>query len=233
MQALLACCFSYLELIDDMVGEVVATLKEEGLYDQTAIVFTTDHGDMAKSHGYISKGGYPYQEIYHLPMLFKPPTPSESRTTGGHRRVSAPANHMDVTATLLHLMAGEEQERMGPQQLHGKSLLPLLQGDDWYKSVHYAEFHGDWFGHYSSRFVTDGRWKVVWNLGDLCELYDLQEDPHELTNRFYDPAYRAVRDRYFDMLLDEARRYGDGQVGIFSATVEQQIVDLMGQPLPQ
>ena len=233
LQALLACCFSYLELIDDMVGEVVATLKEEGLYDQTAIVFTTDHGDMAKSHGYISKGGYPYQEIYHLPMLFKPPTPSESRTTGGHRRVSAPANHMDVTATLLHLMAGEEQERMGPQQLHGKSLLPLLQGSDWYKSVHYAEFHGDWFGHYSSRFVTDGRWKLVWNLGDLCELYDLQEDPHELANRFYDPAYRAVRDRYFDVLLDEAQRYGDGQVGIFSATVEQQIVDLMGQPLPQ
>ena len=73
LQALLACCFSYLELIDGMVGEVVATLKEQGLYDQTAIVFTTDHGDMAKSHGYISKGGYPYQEIYHLPMLFKPP----------------------------------------------------------------------------------------------------------------------------------------------------------------
>ena len=232
MQALLACCFSYLELIDDMVGEVVATLKEEGLYDQTAIVFTTDHGDMAKSHGYISKGGYPYQEIYHLPMLFKLPASSESRLAG-RRQVSAPANHMDVTATLLHLIAGEEQERMGPQRLHGKSLLPLLQGGDWYKSVHYAEFHGDWYGHYSSRFVTDGRWKVVWNLGDLCELYDLQEDPHELTNRFYDPAYRAVRDRYFDMLLDEAQRYGDGQVGIFSAAVEQQIVDLMGQPLPQ
>ena len=161
-------------------------------------------------------------------MLFKPPAPSESR------RVSAPANHMDVTATLLHLMSGEEQEQMGPQQLHGRSLLPLLHSEaDWYKPAHYGEFHGDWFGHYSSRFVTDGRWKVVWNLGDLCELYDLQEDPHELTNRFYEPAYHAVRDRYFDTLLDEARRYEDGQVGIFSAAVEQQIADLMGAPLPQ
>ena len=74
---------------------------------------------------------------------------------------------------------------------------------------------------------------MVWNLGDLCELYDLQEDPHELTNRFYEPAYRAVRDRYFDTLLDEAQRYGDAQVGVFSAAVEQQIADLMGQPLPQ
>ena len=45
LQALLACCFSYLELIDGMVGEVVATLKEQGLYDQTAVVFTTDHGE--------------------------------------------------------------------------------------------------------------------------------------------------------------------------------------------
>ena len=46
--------------------------------------------------------------------------------------------------------------------------------------MHYAEYHGDWYGHYSARMVTDGRWKLVWNLTDLCELYDLENDPHEL-----------------------------------------------------
>ena len=227
LKELLACCFSYIELIDCMVGEVVATLRELGLYDQTAIVFTADHGDMAKSHGFISKGAYPYQEIYHLPMLFKPPMPA------GGQRVSVPANHMDVTATLLHLMSGEEQETMGPQQLHGKSLLPLLQGsNEWYKAVHYAEFHADTYGHYSSRMVTDGRWKLAWNLGDLSEMYDLEDDPHEMTNLFYDRAYREVRDRYFATLLDEAQRYEDGQVELFSSALEQQVADLMGQPLP-
>ena len=48
---MLACCFSYIELIDQMVGEVVSTLKRLDLYDDTAIIFTADHGDMAGSHG--------------------------------------------------------------------------------------------------------------------------------------------------------------------------------------
>ena len=60
--------------------------------------------------------------------------------------------------------------------------------------------------------VTDGRWKLVWNLTDLCELYDLENDPHELDNRFYDPACDEVRAACFDYLLAEARRTGDAHV---------------------
>jgi hypothetical protein len=71
--------------------------------------------------------------------------------------------------------------------------------------------------------VTDGRWKLVWNFSDLCELYDLEADPHELRNRFYDPACRDVRDRYAAALLAEARRLGDGQALAQSITVEAQL----------
>ena len=53
-----------------------------------------------------------------------------------------------------------------------------------------------------------------------------------MTNLFYDRAYREVRDRYFATLLDEAQRYEDGQVELFSSALEQQVADLMGQPLP-
>ena len=73
LKDLLSACFSYLELVDAQVGEVVRTLKELGLYDETAIILTADHGDMAGSHGYLSKGAYMYDEIYRVPMLFKPP----------------------------------------------------------------------------------------------------------------------------------------------------------------
>ena len=73
LQELLACCYSYLELIDQMVGEVVATLKDAGLYEETAIVFTADHGDMAGSHGMMNKGAYMYDEIYRIPLLVKAP----------------------------------------------------------------------------------------------------------------------------------------------------------------
>ena len=51
----------------------------------------------------------------------------------------------------------------------------------------------------------------MWNYGDLNELYDLQEDPHELTNLYYDPSCRETRDSYWEKLLAEATRFEDGQ----------------------
>lgn len=215
LKELLACCFSYLELIDAMVGEVVATLKELNLYDETVIVFTADHGDMAGSHGLTNKGGYMYDEIYRIPLLVK--TAGQAR----RQRVDAPVHLMDITATWLHLMSGEEQTGMLGQGLHGQSLLPLIEGSaEWPRRMHYAEYHGDWYGHYSSRMVTDGRWKLVWNLTDLCELYDLEDDPHELRNRFYDPGYEEIRASCFAYLKAEAERTGDAQLRLLSPEIE-------------
>ncbi|MHB0936585.1 MAG: sulfatase-like hydrolase/transferase [Armatimonadota bacterium] len=212
---MLAHCFSYLELIDQQVGEVVADLRALDLYDDTAIVFTADHGDMAGSHGLSSKGAYMYDEIYRIPLLVKPagaPAP---------RRTAAPVQLMDITATLAHLMAGEAVPALGAQPLDGQSLAPLLAGGtDWPRQVHYAEYHGDWYGHYSSRMVTDGTCKLVWNLSDLCELYDLANDPHELHNRFDDPAAREARDHYFALLIEEGRRTGDAHIALLRPEVE-------------
>ena len=215
LKALLACCFTYIELIDRMVGEVVATLTQQGLYDDTAIIFTADHGDMAGSHGLMNKGAYMYDEIYRIPLLVKAPGTPQSK------RSAAFVHLMDVTATCLHLMAGDNQESVMGQGLHGESLLPLIQGNtEWDRAMHYAECHGDWYGHYSSRMVTDGRWKLVWNLTDLCELYDLENDPHELDNRFYDPGLEAVRVTYFEYLTAEAQRTGDAQLRLLKPEVE-------------
>ncbi|MFO7946854.1 MAG: sulfatase-like hydrolase/transferase [Armatimonadota bacterium] len=216
----LACCFSYVELIDAMVGEVCDTLKALGVYDDTTVIFTTDHGDMAGSHGFPSKGSYMYNEVYHIPMVVKPAGGSQVK------RVDRPVHLMDATATVLHALTGTPQQAMASQELQGQSLLPLTSGlDDWDRQVHYAEYHGDWFGHYSARMVTDGSWKLVWNLTDLCELYHLDEDPAEMDNLFYDPAYRQVRDRMMETLLEEAKRLGDGQMRLYHPHIEEAIED--------
>ena len=213
----LACCFSYLELIDMLVGEVLSELKEAGQYEDTTVVFTADHGDMAGAHGFTSKGAYMYDEIYRIPMIIKPAGP-----TGAARRTAAPVHLMDLTATIMDLVAGEPVQAMDTHPLHGESLLPFLSGTPpWERAVHYAEYHGDWYGHYSSRMVTDGRWKLVWNLSDFCELYDLEHDPHELTNRFYEPAQRPTREHYFSLLMAEAARYEDKHVALLDPAVEE------------
>jgi arylsulfatase A-like enzyme len=215
----LACCFSYVELIDTMVGEIVATLRELGVYDETTVVFTTDHGDMAGSHGFGGKGAIMYEELYHIPLIVRPAGGTQTQ------RSDAPVNLMDVTSTCLHALTGTEQSGMDGQELQGHSLLPLTEGrTDWPREFSYSQYHGDWYGHYSSRMITDGEWKLVWNLTDLCELYDLRNDPHELENRFYDPACAATRDYYLEALQSEAARLGDGHVRYYIPDVEIDLV---------
>lgn len=211
---LLAGLFSYMELIDEQVGRVLEALEESGLAEDTTVVFTADHGDMAGAHGFLSKGGYMYDETARIPMIVRPAGGT------GPQRLSAPVHLMDLTATIMHTMAGEPVTAMATHDLHGQSLLPLIDGGEWPREVHYAEYHGDWYGHYSARMVTDGRWKLVYNLTDYCELYDLEADPGELENRFYDASVRDVRDRYLALLFAEARRLGDGHLRLFSPDVE-------------
>jgi arylsulfatase A-like enzyme len=229
LQELLACCFSYVELIDEQVGRVVATLKELGLYEDTTVILAADHGDMAGSHGFISKGGYSYDEIYRVPLIVKPAassvdasTPATAPAPGRH--VQAPVNLLDVTATIAHQMQGQEVASFGGPGLQGASLAPLLCGQaDSLRPVHYGEFHGDWYGHYSIRMVTDGDWKLAWNLTDLCELYDLRHDPDELHNLFYVPQHRQTRDHYMDLLIAEAARLDDAHVKLLTPQIEDQI----------
>ena len=224
----LAYNFSYIELIDEQIGRVVDELKRSGLYDETAIVFTADHGDMAGSHGFVSKGGYMYDEIYRIPLLIRVPRVAAAR------KEREPVNLTDITATVADALRGGASAGAGvaapeslalPQHaasepLHGQSLLPMLRGGaSWHRPVAYCEYHGDWYGHYSSRMVSDADWKLVWNLTDLCELYDLNDDPHELTNLFYSDrsGLAQVREIYFERLRAEAVRTFDGQLELRQA----------------
>jgi arylsulfatase A-like enzyme len=213
----LACNFSYIELIDHLVGRLVERLQELGLYDSTAIVFTADHGDMAGSHGFASKGAYMYDEIYRVPMLVRVPG------ARARRAEREPVNLTDVTATAAHLVAGRPVATFGSGPLHGQSMVDFACGRaPWPRPVHFAQYHGDWYGHYSSRMVTDGDWKLVWNLTDRCELYDLRADPDELRNRFYapDPGCDRARRHYFELLTAEAGRYGDAQLDLLVPDLE-------------
>jgi len=119
-----ACIYSYIELIDHELGRVVAKLKAEGQYDNSLIVFTSDHGDMRGAHGMFSKGAYIYDEIYRIAMVIKPPANIDAPA----RIERAPVTLTDLTATMLHVLTGEEQSTIGENTLHGSSLLPLLSG---------------------------------------------------------------------------------------------------------
>jgi len=157
-------------------------LRETGAYDNTIIVFTSDHGDMLGGHGLAAKGITPYEEVYNIPLVMRAP--------GMPASGSCPhlAGLPDFGPTLLDLCGAEPLE-----MAQRRSMRPLLEADavtaDWQDA--YAEFFGQRFVH-TQRLVWHGDWKYVFSPGGIDELYNLADDPHETRNRIDDPTGRGI-----------------------------------------
>ncbi len=186
-----AAYWAVITFIDNEVGRIIHTLKETGQYENTIIVFTSDHGDMLGGHGLITKGvGTSYEEVYNIPLIIRVP-----EMTNGCEDDQALTSLVDLAPTLLDLCGAEP---LGSAQ--GKSLCPRLEGKanaHEYRDA-YAEFFGQRFV-YTQRIVWHDNWKYVFNPGGIDELYNLEEDPHERCNLAEEPIHR-------EMLLEMTRR---------------------------
>ena len=178
-------------LIDSQVGRIIDVLKETGQYENTIILFTSDHGDMLGGHGLATKGvGTPYEEVYNIPLIVRvpgmPARGEDDRTL---------TSLVDLAPTLLDLCGAEPLPAA-----QGQSLRPVLEGradaDDWRDA--YAEFFGQRFV-YTQRIVWHDGWKYVFSPGGIDELYDLAADPHERLNLADDPTHR-------DTLIEMVKR---------------------------
>ncbi len=187
-------------LADSMVGMISDALDEVGVADNTAVVFSSEHGDMAGDHRMLEKRTF-YEEASRVPLLMRVPWLSQSA-----RKIEGSAGHIDLIPTLLDLM-GESP----PAHLQGKSLAPVLSGDaDLSDNEVFIQWNGlspdmedralGWpqinrMLNNSWRSVVVDRWKLNLCAADQCELFDLRSDPHETRNLFDDPAQRdRVRD---------------------------------------
>jgi len=178
-----AAYWALITFLDAECGRIIGALKETGLYEDTIIVVTADHGDMLGAHGLATKGiGTGYEEVYNVPLIVRVPG-MRTGEDAVHR-----ASLVDVAPTLLDLCGAAPLETC-----HGRSLRPVLDGTadpaQWQDA--YAEFFGQRFV-YTQRLVWHGDWKYIFNPGGVDELYNLSEDPHEQHNRAADPACREV-----------------------------------------
>ena len=184
----------FMTLIDDQIGRILDALDDLGLAEETAVVHTADHGDLAGSHRLFNKGPMMYEETYRIPLVVRWPGTVEPGS-----RSEAFVRLQDLMPTFL-----EWADVDVPAGLHARSIQPLLRGeapDDWPDSV-YAQYHGDEFGLYSQRMVRTDRYKFVYNGPDRNELYDLDADPHELQNLVDHPAYGSVRSEMARRLIE-------------------------------
>ena len=139
-----------------------------------------------------------YEETCNIPFILRHP--------GGPKGVVSESlvSHLDIIPTMLDI-AGIEQ----PEILTGKSLLPVLADPKAsvrdYAMVNFHRFAVNFDaigGFYPIRCLTDGRYKLIINLFETDELYDLQVDPYEMNNVIHDPTYCEIRDKLHDRLLD-------------------------------
>jgi arylsulfatase A-like enzyme len=196
-RAIRAAYWAMCDLVDEAVGEMVNTLSETGQRDNTLVVFTSDHGTMLGDHGLYRKGPYFYDPAVRVPLIVDGPGVTDD-TVGDIVEL------VDLAPTVL------EATGVDPSPgIQGESLWPLLRGNDGEreKSTAYCESYNASTQHadpevYATMVRTDRHKLVNVHGRDEGELYDLERDPLERTNRWSDPDYAAVRSRLLVRLSD-------------------------------
>ncbi|MFE5318284.1 arylsulfatase [Paenibacillus sp. NPDC056579] len=168
--------------IDHQIGRLFHYLKKQKLWQNTLIIFTSDHGDMMGDHNLWRKT-YAYEGSAHVPMIVKLPQQAGVPVA---ERVDAPVVLQDIMPTILDAVGLQI-----PDTVDGKSVLPLMMEE---KPLWRDYIHGEHSTCYSEeqemQYVTDGRIKYIWfpRLGTE-QLFDLRQDRYELIDRSTDPNY--------------------------------------------
>jgi len=153
-----------MELIDDQIGRILDTLEETGQRENTIILYASDHGEMLGDHGHYTKG-VPYEASIRVPLIVSGPGLPAGEVS------DALVELIDLNPTICDLA------NVPPlQNIDAISFLPLMQGQT---TSHRSETLSEMRGFFCLR--TD-RYKLVQNINDCLELYDLEKDPDEQTN---------------------------------------------------
>ncbi|WP_454674621.1 sulfatase-like hydrolase/transferase [Achromobacter pestifer] len=195
--------------VDDQLGVLFDYLRRAGRYDDTMIIFCSDHGDYLGDH-YLGEKELFHDCVTKVPLIIRMPGDDARRGAVESRLVEA----IDLVPTILDAYGADIPDHI----LEGRSLLPLLRGDDpthWRDAV-FSE------NNYAFRdcvreplerpaegcrtvMVRDHQWKYVHYEGLRPQLFDLAADPDEFEDLGIDPAYAPIRERCQMMLFDWLR----------------------------
>jgi arylsulfatase A-like enzyme len=210
------------EYLDKNVGLVLDALDRSPCAANTLVVFTSDHGYLLGEHGRFEKHCC-YEPAVRAALILRAPGKIAAR-----RSTSALVELLDLVPTILHY-AGVTQ----PANLHGRSLVPLLEGATTHRDHVIAEYADN-----AEAMIRTGRWKLIYSTGQrrradgyaldraqrgpasvlagtpdssagarpFVQLFDLVADPDEITNLATRPEHSARIGELLDLLADHLRR---------------------------
>ncbi|WP_152353797.1 sulfatase family protein [Brachybacterium subflavum] len=173
-------------MIDAQVGQLLDALERRGVLEDTVVIFTSDHGDCLNDHGHIQKWSM-YEPSVRVPAIVAGPG-----VTADHR-VDGLTSLFDLGPTILEF-AGVTP----PAWMEARSLLPGIRGDaDFGREFAFAEHARDMILQKTElmTMVRDDRWKLVEFVDhEDGQLFDLENDPHEMLNLWDRADHRDQRE---------------------------------------
>ena len=176
--------------VDDNIGRLLDYLDENGLAENTLVVYTSDQGFYLGEHGWYDKR-FMYEESLSMPLVMRLPNRIASRQVSEEMVLN-----LDFAPTILEY-AGVEI----PDEMQGRSLKPVLEQKipkDWRRTMyyHYYEYPHGWHDVKQHYGVRSKRFKLIhfYNDIDAWELYDLKNDPNEIHNLIDSPSHQTAID---------------------------------------
>ena len=193
-------------LLDDCIGKILDALKEEGIYDESLILFTSDHGEMLGSHRLFQKMCM-YEESVRVPLVFK--LPASMGRKG--EKISSCVSLIDVFPTLCELLALRPRH-----DVDGESLLPQIMGKKQKtdREAVYIQYDGNGARSNFQRCIVKDGYKLIVDLfkdETFLELYRLESDPEETENLIFDSHYDDLALELLGLLSAHMIATGDAQ----------------------
>ena len=189
--------------VDNNVARVLDYLDAEGLYADTIVIYTSDQGFYLGEHGWYDKR-FMYEESMRTPLLLRYPA-----AVAAGQQIDQLIQNLDLAPTLLDF-AGVQV----PADMQGLSLKKLVTGKHygaWRDTLYYHYYqYPSWHlvnPHYGIRSATH---KLIhFYTRERWELYDLEQDPQEMYNRYNSPTYAQIRTQLHEQLRRLREQYGD------------------------
>lgn len=178
-----------IRMIDDCIGDIIYFLKNEGLWENSIVIFTTDHGDSMGDQGLIAKGIHHYDTCIRTPLII----------SGGAAKERGYTDRLTVSTDIFRTVceiAGVCGEEMPPTE--GKSFAgEILDGHE----THYHEAVISTIDGASTIISDDGFRLTIYYGREYGQLFDLKNDPTEQNNLYKNSAYEKKKIELLELFI--------------------------------
>ena len=203
--------YGQLSMVDNSVGQILASLEKLGFADNTMVIYTSDHGDMMGDHGMILKGWLPFNGILNVPLICKVP----GMTSGSVS--DSLVSSVDLAPSILSLLNVNKNDQ--PEEMQGIDFTPVIKDpkakirDCCFIEIDEADTGADYFAHPLTEILGNKEQRVKYLITERYsltiyngligygDLFDRQEDPNELNNLWF--SNPDLRHELIEKLLHE------------------------------